>query len=71
MEFVDRPRNAPKSQVEGWNLTARRKENFEMDERTQLLRTTGNADRSRANLSCYRWQKLGRGLYQTPIAAQF
>lgn len=41
MEFVDRPRNAPKSQVEGWNLTARRKENFEMDERTQLLRTTG------------------------------
>jgi transposase InsO family protein len=28
-----------------------------------------NADRSRANLSCYRWQKHCRGLYQTPIAA--
>ena len=24
---------------------------------------------SRANLSCYRWQKHCRGLYQTPIAA--
>jgi putative transposase len=29
----------------------------------------GNADRPRANLSCYRWQKHCRGLYQTPIAA--
>jgi transposase InsO family protein len=28
-----------------------------------------NADRSRANLSGYRWQKHCRGLYQTPIAA--
>jgi len=28
-----------------------------------------NADRSLANLSCYRWQKHCRGLYQTPIAA--
>jgi Integrase core domain len=28
-----------------------------------------NADLSRANLSCYRWQKHCRGLYQTPIAA--
>ena len=28
-----------------------------------------NADRSRANLSRYRWQKHCRGLYQTPIAA--
>jgi putative transposase len=27
------------------------------------------SDRSRANLSCYRWQKHCRGLYQTPIAA--
>jgi hypothetical protein len=25
---------------------------------------TGNADRSRANLSCYRWQKHCGGLYQ-------
>jgi len=33
--------------------------------------TGGNADRSRANLSCYRWQKHCRGLDQTPIAAQF
>ncbi len=31
--------------------------------------TSVNADRSLANLSCYRWQKHGRGLYQTPIAA--
>jgi putative transposase len=30
---------------------------------------TGNADRSRANLSCYRWQNHCGGLYQTPIAA--
>ena len=30
---------------------------------------TGNADRPRANLSCYRWQKHCGGLYQTPIAA--
>ncbi len=36
MEFVDRPRTAPKSEVEGWNLTARRKENLEMDERYQF-----------------------------------
>jgi transposase InsO family protein len=28
-----------------------------------------NADRSRANLSRYRWQKHCRGFYQTPIAA--
>ena len=28
-----------------------------------------NAYRSLANLSCYRWQKHCRGLYQTPIAA--
>jgi len=28
-----------------------------------------NADRSRANLRCYRWQKHYRGLYQTPMAA--
>jgi transposase InsO family protein len=28
-----------------------------------------NADLSRANLRCYRWQKHCRGLYQTPIAA--
>ena len=28
-----------------------------------------NADRSLANLSCYRWQKHCRGLYQTLIAA--
>ena len=28
-----------------------------------------NADRSLANLSCYRWQKHCRGLYQTPMAA--
>ena len=28
-----------------------------------------NADRSRANRSCYRWLKHCRGLYQTPIAA--
>ena len=28
-----------------------------------------NADRSRASLSCYRWQKHCRGSYQTPIAA--
>jgi len=28
-----------------------------------------NADRSRANLSCYRWQQHCRGLYQTPMAA--
>ena len=28
-----------------------------------------NVDRSLANLSCYRWQKNCRGLYQTPIAA--
>ena len=28
-----------------------------------------NADHSLANLSCYRWQKHCRGLYQTPIAA--
>jgi transposase InsO family protein len=28
-----------------------------------------NVDRSLANLSCYRWQKHCRGLYQTPIAA--
>jgi putative transposase len=27
-----------------------------------------NADRSLAILSCYRWQKHCRGLYQTPIA---
>ena len=27
------------------------------------------ADHSLANLSCYRWQKHFRGLYQTPIAA--
>ena len=27
-----------------------------------------NADRSLANLSCYRWQKHCRGLYQTPMA---
>ena len=31
--------------------------------------TSVNADRSLANLSCYRWQKHCRGLYQTPIAA--
>ena len=31
--------------------------------------TGGNGGRSRANLSCYRWQKHCRGLYQTPIAA--
>jgi hypothetical protein len=31
--------------------------------------TGANADRSLANLSCYRWQKHCRGLYQTPIAA--
>jgi len=31
--------------------------------------TAVNADRSLANLSCYRWQKHCRGLYQTPIAA--
>jgi putative transposase len=31
--------------------------------------TGGCVDRSRANLSCYRWQKHCRGLYQTPIAA--
>jgi len=30
---------------------------------------TGNADRPRANLSCYRWQMHCGGLYQTPIAA--
>ena len=30
---------------------------------------TGNADRPRANLSCYRWQNHCGGLYQTPIAA--
>jgi putative transposase len=30
---------------------------------------TGNADRPRANLSCYRWQKHCGGLYQTPLAA--
>ena len=28
-----------------------------------------NADHSLANLSCYRWQKHCRGLYQTPMAA--
>jgi len=28
-----------------------------------------NAHRALANLSCYRWQKHCRGLYQTPIAA--
>ena len=28
-----------------------------------------NADRSLANLTCYRWQKHCRGLYQTPMAA--
>ena len=28
-----------------------------------------NAGHSLANLSCYRWQKHCRGLYQTPIAA--
>jgi hypothetical protein len=28
-----------------------------------------NADHSLADLSCYRWQKHCRGLYQTPIAA--
>jgi len=28
-----------------------------------------NADHSRANLSCYRWQQHCRGLYQTPMAA--
>jgi putative transposase len=28
-----------------------------------------NVDRSLTNLSCYRWQKHCRGLYQTPIAA--
>jgi hypothetical protein len=28
-----------------------------------------NTDCSRANLSCYRWQKHCRGLYQRPIAA--
>jgi len=28
-----------------------------------------NANRSLANLSCYRWQKHCRGLYQTPMAA--
>ena len=28
-----------------------------------------NADRPLSNLSCYRWQKHCRGLYQTPIAA--
>src|SRR6202162_4439692 len=28
-----------------------------------------NVDRSLVNLSCYRWQKHCRGLYQTPIAA--
>ena len=27
-----------------------------------------NADHSLANLSCYRWQKHCRGLYQTPVA---
>jgi putative transposase len=31
--------------------------------------TAGNAGRSRANLSCYLWQRHCRGLYQTPIAA--
>ena len=31
--------------------------------------TSVNADRSLADLSCYRWQKHCRGLYQTPIAA--
>ena len=30
---------------------------------------TGNADRPRANLSCYRWQNHCGVLYQTPIAA--
>ena len=30
-----------------------------------------NADHSLANLSCYRWQKHCRGLYQTPMAAWF
>jgi hypothetical protein len=30
-----------------------------------------NVDRSLVNLSCYRWQKHCRGLYQTPIAAWF
>ena len=30
---------------------------------------TGNADRPRANLSSYRWQKHCGGLSQTPIAA--
>jgi hypothetical protein len=28
-----------------------------------------DADHSLANLSCYRWQKHCRGLYQTPMAA--
>ena len=28
-----------------------------------------NADHSLANLSCCRWQKHCRGLYQTPMAA--
>jgi hypothetical protein len=28
-----------------------------------------NADHSLANLSCYRWQKHCRDLYQTPMAA--
>jgi hypothetical protein len=28
-----------------------------------------NTDCSLANLSCYRWQKHCRGLYQTPMAA--
>jgi putative transposase len=28
-----------------------------------------NTDHSLANLSCYRWQKHCRGLYQTPMAA--
>lgn len=31
--------------------------------------TNGSAGRSRVNVSCYRWQKHCRGLYQTPIAA--
>jgi hypothetical protein len=31
--------------------------------------TGANADHSLANLSCYRWQKHCRGLYQTPMAA--
>ena len=41
----------------------------------EFLRITGppvtgvNGNHSLANLSCYRWQKHCRGLYQTPMAA--